>query len=189
MANYSLRQTGGIDIQTDFRFEIEIMADSSTSLIGIAPNDSCVAYIQTCTLPHANGAAITWHLPGGMKNYQAGKRENQECEVEFVIPSTPNEGSWYRILEHWSEACYDMNKGTNIGKKNYCSDAIYINLRRENDSIAYRFHMLRAQPTKVDYSKVSSESSGAGELLKVKASFIYDLYELTDADGNPLSAL
>ena len=187
MANYSLRQTGGIDIQTDFRFQIEIRPDSSNSLLGLTEN--CTAYIQNCTLPHANGEAITWHLPGGMKNYQAGKRTNQECDVEFVIPSTPNEGSWFKILEHWSNACYDMNNGSNIGKANYCSDAIYINLMRENLSIAYRFHMLRAQPTKVDYAKVSSESSGAGELLKVKASFIYDLYELTDGNGTLLATM
>ena len=117
---YSLDQTGVVDIQTTFRFEIEIKADAANSRLGLT--EDVTGYIQNCDLPAAPGAPITWHLPGGMQNFQAGKRTVRPISMVFTVPTTAGNGSIYKLLEKWAAATYDLNKGTNIGKANYCTD-------------------------------------------------------------------
>ena len=46
MANYTLNQTGGTDIQTTFRFEIYIAADAANSALGLT--EDVTGYIQRC---------------------------------------------------------------------------------------------------------------------------------------------
>ena len=111
MANYSLNQTGGTDIQTTFRFEIYIAADAANAALGLT--EDVTGYIQSCDLPAAPGDPITWHLPGGMKNFQAGKRTVRPISMTFVVPTTAGNGSIYTLLEKWAKATYDWNKGTN----------------------------------------------------------------------------
>jgi len=176
--SYSLSATAGIDIVTTFRFAIHIAADAANAELGL--KDDVTAYIQDCDLPVAPGDPLTWHLPGGMKNYQAGKRTTQPVSVTFVVPSTAGQGSIYTILEKWSKATYDLNTGTNVGKARYCTDGISIYIKGEDDSIKYIFRMLRAQVTRCNYGRVSSESN---DLLKVTAEFVYDNYEVTDGNG------
>ena len=183
MSSYSLNQTGGIDIQTTFRFAIHIAADAANQVLGLT--EDVTAYIQRCDLPVAPGDPIIWHLPGGMKNFQAGKRTVRQISTEFVVPTTAGNGSIYTLLEKWAEATYDLNKGTNKGKANYCTDAISIYCKGEDDSIKYEFHLLRAQVTDVNYGTVSSESN---DLIKVSASFIYDNYEIFDGNRIPVKA-
>ena len=69
------------------------------------------------------------------------------------------------MLEKWAHATYDLNRGTNIGKANYCTSGISIRLKGEDDSIKYNFRLLRAQVTDCDYGAVSSESN---DLIKVR---------------------
>ena len=98
MTNFKLRETGGKDIQTSFRFELEVADDASNSLLGLgAP---ITAYITSTDLPSASGEAIIWSLPGGMKNHQAGKRTIKPINMEFVTSSNQT-GSWYKVLERW----------------------------------------------------------------------------------------
>ena len=181
MANYTLNQTGQTDIQTTFRFEIHIDVDAGTSALGL--KQDVTGYIQRCDLPVAPGDPIIWHLPGGMKNYQAGKRTIEPISMEFVVPTTAGYGSIYTLLEKWAHATYDLDKGTNIGKRNYCTSAISIYIKGEDDAIKYRFRMLRAQVTRCNYGTVSSESN---DLIKVSCSFVYDNYELYDGTGREL---
>lgn len=178
MANYTLAQTSGIDLQTTFRFSIHIAADAANTALGL--KEDVTAYIQRCDLPVAPGDPITWHLPGGMKNFQAGKRTVQPVSMEFVVPTTAGQGSIYTLLEKWSKATYDLNTGTNIGKANYCTDGISIYVKGEDDSAKYIFRLLRAQVTQCSYGALSSEDNG---LIKVNATFIYDNYIVTDGNG------
>lgn len=180
MANYNLSQTYYTDIQTTFRFEIHIDSSSDPQL-GLA--EDVTGYIQRCTLPTAPGNPIIWHLPGGMKNHQAGKRTVEPVDMTFVVPTTAGKGSIYRLLERWAHATYDLDKGTNIGKGRYCTDAITIMLKGEDDSYKYKFRLRRAQVTRCNYGEVDSESEA---LIKVNCTMVYDNYELTDGTGNRL---
>ena len=96
--NYPLSRTGGTDILTTFRFEIHIAADPANTILGLA--EDVTGYIQRCDLPAAPGDPITWHLPGGMKNFQAGKRTVRQISTEFVVPTTAGYGSIYSLLEN-----------------------------------------------------------------------------------------
>lgn len=183
MANYSLDMTGGTDIQTTFRFEVHIAVDAANAALGL--KEDVTGYIQSCDLPVAPGDPIIWHLPGGMKNYQAGKRTIRPISLTFVCPTTAGNGSILTLLEKWSHATYDLNRGTNIGKANYCTSGISIRLKGEDDSIKYNFRMLRAQPTTCNYGSVASESN---DLIRVSAEFVYDNYEVRDGNGIILRA-
>ena len=180
MAQY-LSSTYNTDIQTTFRFEIFIGYDASTAQLGLTSD--ITGYIQRCDLPSAPGDPLVWHLPGGMKNHQAGKRTVQPISLEFVVPTTAGNGSIYRLLEKWAHATYDLDKGTNIGKRNYCTDAITIILKGEDNEPKYKFRLRRAQVTSCNYGVVSSESN---DLIKVSCTIIYDNYELTNGKGDIL---
>ena len=184
MANYRLNETGGTDIQTTFRFAVHIAADAANSRLGLT--EDVTGYIQTSDLPKAPGAPIVWHLPGGMKNHQAGKRTVQPVSMTFVVPTTAGNGSIYTLLEKWSHATYDINKGTNIGKRNYCTDGISILVKGEDDTVKYKFRLLRAQVTECNYGAVNSESN---DLIKVTCSFIYDDYKVEDGSGRELKGM
>ena len=175
---YSLSETYFTDLQVSFRFEIHIAADAANSQLGLT--EDVTGYIQRCDLPSAPGDPIIWHLPGGMKNHQAGKRTVQPISLEFVIPTTAGNGSIYRLLEKWAHATYDLDKGTNIGKRNYCTDGITIILKGEDNAYKYKFRLRRAQVTNCNYGTVASESN---DLIKVSCTFVYDNYELTDGNG------
>ena len=183
MANYTLNQTGGTDIQTTFRFEIYIAADAANSALGLT--EDVTGYIQSCDLPAAPGDPITWHLPGGMKNFQAGKRTVRPISMVFVVPTTAGNGSIYTLLEKWAKATYDLNKGTNIGKARYCTSGIYIKVKGEDDAVKYVFRLLRAQVTDCNYGSLASETN---DLIKVQCSFIYDNYEVKDGNGIELKS-
>lgn len=171
MGSYSLNETGKTDLQTTFRFEVFIRKDSANAALGL--EEDVTGYIQNCDLPVAPGEVITWHLPGGMKNFQAGKRTVQPVSMTFVVPTTAGNGSIYRLLEKWAAATYDLNKGTNIGKRNYCTDGIYIFVKGEDDEVKYSFQLLRAQVTNCNYGSLASE---ANDLIRVNCTFQYDNY-------------
>ena len=162
MANYPLSRTYQTDIQTSFRFEVHIAADAANSQLGLT--EDVTGYIQQTDLPVAPGDPIIWHLPGGMKNHQAGKRTVQPVSMTFVVPTTAGNGSIYRLLEKWAHATYNLDKGTNIGKRNYCTDGISIILKGEDDTPKYKFRLRRAQVTNCNYGAASSESN---DLIKV----------------------
>ena len=103
MAYYNLNQTGGTNIHTDFRFELEVITDTNNSRLGL--NDKLTAFITKCDVPCAPGHAIPWYMPGGMRNWQAGKRQTKDIELEFVVSSDISQ-SWIRTLEKWGDACY-----------------------------------------------------------------------------------
>ena len=180
MSNYSLDYTKDIDLQTTFRFEIHINSGADTAL-GLA--EDVTGFIQNCDLPAAPGEPITWHLPGGMKNYQAGKRTTRPISLTFTVPTTAGKGSIYRLLERWAQATYDLNKGTNIGKKNYCTDAISIRIKGEDDVVKYEFFLKRAQVTDCNYGSLASETN---DLIKVTCTIYYDNYEVQDGSGKVL---
>lgn len=189
MANFKLSQTSGIDLLTTFRFAIHIAKDDSTTALGL--KDDISAYIQQCDLPVAPGDPLIWHLPGGMKNYQAGKRTVQPVNVVFVVASNAGQGSVLTLLEKWAGATYDLDTGTNIGKAKYCTDAISIHVKGEGahdsaDADKYVFRLLRAQVTSCNYGQLSSEGN---DLLKVSATFIYDNYQVTNGAGQILRTL
>ena len=186
MGNYSLSQTGKKDIQTTFRFEIEIAPDESTTALGLT--EAVTGFVQQCDLPAAPGEPITWHLPGGMKNYQAGKRTTRPISMIFVVSSNAADGSIYKLLEKWAKATYDLDKGTNIGKAKYCTNAITIYAKGEDDQVKYTFRLLRAQVTDCNYGTLSSESN---DLIKVSCTFYYDNYEVRKGgkDGELLKGL
>ena len=183
MAQYTLAQTGGTDIVTTFRFFIHIAADTANAALGLT--EDVTGYIQSCDLPVAPGSPITWHLPGGMQNYQAGKRTVRPISMTFVVPSSAASGSIYTLLEKWSKATYDLDRGTNIGKAKYCTNGIYIKIKGEDNSDKYIFRLLRAQVTDCSYGTVASESN---DLIRVSANFIYDRYEVLDGNGVRLRA-
>ncbi len=181
MSNFNLAETGQTDILTTFRFEIHIVDYTSNPIIGL--DNHVVGYMQDCALPTAPGEPITWHLPGGMKNYQAGKRSVQPIRVSFVVDSNPDKPNAYKMLEKWSHATYDLNDGTNRGKANYCTDGIFIQVKGEDNTVKYTFHLLRAQITSVDFGNLASEQNA---LIKVTANITYDNYELFKGDSGPL---
>lgn len=173
---YKLDETYYTDIQTTFRFEVHIEADSTLGL-----SDEITGYIQRSDLPAAPGDPIVWHLPGGMRNHQAGKRVVQPVSMTFVVPTnSDNRGSIYKTLEKFAQATYDLNEGTNIGKARYCTDGISIILKGEDDKPKYTFRLRRAQVTSCNYGDVSSESN---DLIKVSCTLIYDNYEVTNHKG------
>ena len=178
MANYSLNSTGQTDIQTTFRFELHLAADAANRALGLT--EDVTGYIQKCDLPAAPGEPITWHLPGGMKNFQAGKRTVRGISMGFVVPTTAGNGSIYTLLEKWAHATYDLDKGTNAGKRNYCTNGISIYLKGEDDTVKYAFRLIRAQVTDCSYGSVDSETNS---LIKVTAGFIYDNYEVLDGNN------
>ena len=81
MAYYNLNQKGGTNIHTDFRFELEVITDTNNSRLGL--NDKLTAFITKCDVPCAPGHAIPWYMPGGMRNWQAGKRQTKDIELVF----------------------------------------------------------------------------------------------------------
>jgi hypothetical protein len=190
MGKFNLSQTFGTDIATTFRYMIEIDTnkDSAASQAGLNKIQKYIeGYSVSAELPCAPGQAIEWAMPMGMINHQAGKRKTKEISLEFVIPTNGDkqrQGTLY-MLENWSNNCYNLNRGTNTGKANYCTDAIQIKLMTERDAIAYTFHLLRAQPTNINYGTVNSEGN---DLIKVSMSLVYDNYKLySGADGLPLN--
>lgn len=186
MARFKLSDTAKIDIQTTFRYEVVIVTKHEKAVKLNKLEDSIVGYALSAELPCAPGDPIAWFMPMGMRNWQAGKRLTKEISLEFVVPTNDalQRKSIYYMLENWSNHTYNLNRGTNIGKANYCTDAIYIRLRNEKDDIAYSFQLLRAQPTTVNYGSLSSEGN---ELVKVQMTLVYDNYKIFDATGNPLN--
>jgi hypothetical protein len=180
MANFQLSQTGNTDIQTAFRFRLNVATQSNSSELGL--NNKISAYIISTDLPSATGEPIVWSLPGGMQNHQAGKRTIKPINLEFVIPSVAG-SSWYRTVEKWHNATYNLNNGQNVGKATYCTDGISIALESERGETMYIFRLLRAQPTETNYGAVNSEGN---ELIKVTTTLVYDNYELTDGNGTLL---
>lgn len=167
MAKFNLKQTGNTNIQTSFRYEVFF----PTNVVGT--NDEITGYNTSSQLPKANGEPITWHMPMGMKNFQAGKRTVEPVSLEFVIPSE-GVGNAYQMFETWGENIYDLNTGVNTGKATYAIDGIQIRLIKENGVVAHRFTLLKAQSTTLDYGTVTSEGN---ELLKVNMTLIYDNYK------------
>ncbi len=180
MAFFDLRTTGGTNIHTKFRFELEVATDTANSVIGL--DDALTAYITRCTLPTSETTALEWAMPGGMVNYQAGRRKTKPIDLEFVVCSEAK-SSWYRVLRKWEKATYDLNTGANAGKANYCTDGISIRLKGENQTTKYRFHLLRAQVTNIDTQEISSEGD---ELLKVGCTIVYDNYEIYNGNNQPI---
>ena len=164
MARFKLSDTAKTDIQTTFRYEVVILTNDEAAKLNKI-QDSIVGYALSAELPCAPGDPIAWFMPMGMRNWQAGKRLTKEISLEFVVPTNDalQRKSIYYMLENWSNNTYNLNRGTNRGKANYCTDSIYIRLRTERDAIAYSFQLLRAQPTTVNYGALNSEGN---ELVK-----------------------
>lgn len=181
MSNFSLAETGQTDILTSFRFEIHIVDYASSPIIGL--DNHVVGYTQDCELPSAPGEPIPWHMPGGMKNYQAGKRTPRAINLSFVVDSNPDKPNVYKMLEKWTHATYNLNDGTNRGKANYCTDGIYIQVKGEDNNVKYTFHLLRAQVTSVSYGALASESN---TLIKVGCTLQYDNFEVFKGASGPL---
>ena len=179
MAYYNLNQTGGTNIHTDFRFELEVITDTNNSRLGL--NDKLTAFITKCDVPCAPGHAIPWYMPGGMRNWQAGKRQTKDIELEFVVSSDLSQ-SWIRTLEKWGDACYELNTGNNAGKAGYSSDAISIRIKGEDGKTRYRFRILRALIKDMKYGTLQSEGD-TGNLLKVSCKIAYDNYEIYDGNN------
>lgn len=190
MGKFNLSETFQTDIATTFRYMIEIdtSKDAAAALAGLNKIQNYIeGYSTSSELPCAPGEAIEWAMPMGMINHQAGKRKTKEISLEFVIPTNGDKQrqSIYYMLENWQNSCYNLNRGTNTGKANYCTDAIQIKLMTERDAIAYTFHLLRAQPTSVNFGTLSSEGN---DLIKVSMTLVYDNYKLySGADGLPLN--
>lgn len=184
MARYNLSDTFGTDIAVNFRYEIVIMANDAGSRIN-GVQDAIVGYATQAELPCAPGEPIEWYMPMGMRNHQAGKRKTKPISLEFVVPTNDalQKQSIFYMLETWGNNCYNLNRGTNVGKANYCTDSIFIRLRTETDGIAYTFQLLRAQPTEVNYGTMSSEGN---ELVKVSATFVYDNYKIFGGSSKTL---
>jgi hypothetical protein len=177
MAYYNLNQTGGTNIHTDFRFELEVVTDVNNSALGL--NDKLTAFITKCDVPCAPGKAIAWFMPGGMRNWQAGPRRTKDISMNFVVSSDLTQ-SWMRTLEKWGDACYDLNTGNNKGKAGYSSDAISIRIKGEDGNTRYRFRLLRAQIIEMDYGSLDSEGE---KLLTVSCKIAYDNYEIYDGNN------
>jgi hypothetical protein len=184
MARYNLSDTFGTDIAVNFRYEIVIMTnDAGSRMNGV--QDAIVGYATPAELPCAPGEPIEWYMSMGMRNHQAGKRKTRPISLEFVIPTNDalHKQSIYYMLETWGNNTYNLNRGTNVGKANYCTDSIFIRLRTERAGIAYTFQLLRAQPTDVNYGTMNSEGN---ELVKVSATFVYDNYKVFSGSNGTL---
>lgn len=188
MANYSLAATGGKDLLTTFRYRIRI----NTSLAGATGlKQEIEAYSNSCDLPSASGSPLTWSMPGGMQNYQAGKRTINPISMTFVVDTKAGNESIYTVLEHWANATYDLNTGANKGKANYCTDGIYIDILGEDSqmgsvtaqSVKYTFQLLRAQVTQVGNGTLSGESNN---LLTVSCQIVYDNFKVFNSKGDEL---
>lgn len=177
MARFKLSDTANTDIATNFRYEIVIGLPTETAAIENKLQDEIVGYATSAELPAAPGSTIEWAMPMGMINHQAGKRKTKPINLEFVVPTNDAlaRKSIFYMLEMWGANCYNLNRGTNIGKGKYCTDAIWIRLRSELDQIAYTFQLLRAQPTEVNYGTLNSEG---GELVRVSMTLVYDNYKV-----------
>jgi hypothetical protein len=180
---FTLRETGYTDIHTNFRFAIKIYTDAANSSLGVS--DTIMGYIISSDLPSANGDAIPWYLPGGMANHQAGPRRVKPINMEFVV-STNQEQSVIRLCEKWGNATYNLNDGTNAGKKDYCTDGISIQLKSEKGSVRYIFRLLRAQIQDINYLPVTSEGQ---DLLKVSFGLVYDDYKVFNGAGTEVKYL
>ena len=183
MAFFDLRSTGGTNIHTAFRFEMEVATDTANSTLGL--DDKLTAYITSSDLPCSEEDIITWRMPGGMANYQAGMRSTKPINVTFVVCSEYI-NSWYRVLRKWEEATYNLNDGSNKGKAQYCTDAISIRIKGEDQITKYRFHLLRAQVGALDFKQVNSESN---EMLRVSCTIHYDNYEVYNGQNAPIETL
>ncbi len=184
MARFKLSDTAKTDIQTTFRYEVVILTNDEGAVTNRL-QDAIVGYALSAELPCAPGDPIAWFMPMGMRNWQAGKRLTKEISLEFVVPTNDalQRKSIYYMLETWGNNTYNLNRGTNRGKANYCTDSIFIRLRTELDNIAYSFQLLRAQPTTVNYGALSSEGN---ELVKVQMTLVYDNYKIFSGDGGLL---
>lgn len=184
MARFKLSDTAKTDIQTTFRYEVVILTNDEGAVTNRL-QDAIVGYALSAELPCAPGDPIAWFMPMGMRNWQAGKRLTKEISLEFVVPTNDalQRKSIYYMLETWGNNTYNLNRGTNVGKANYCTDSIFIRLRTELDNIAYSFQLLRAQPTTVNYGALSSEGN---ELVKVQMTLVYDSYKVFSGDGSLL---
>ena len=184
MARYKLSDTAKTDIQTTFRYEVVILTNDEAAQLNQI-QDAIVGYALSAELPCAPGDPIAWYMPMGMRNWQAGKRLTKDISLEFVVPTNDalQRKSIYAMLETWGNNCYNLNRGTNAGKANYCTDSIYIRLRTERDAVAYTFQLLTAQPTQVNYGALNSEGN---ELVKVSMTLAYDNYKIFAGDGGLL---
>ena len=178
MAFFSLRETANTNIHTDFRFELEIINDVNNASLGL--NTKLTAFITSCDLPCAPGEGIGWFMPGGMRNWQAGKRLTKDISLNFVVSSDVKQ-SWIRTLQKWGNACYDLNTGNNAGKAGYSVDGVTIRVKGEDGITRYWFRLLRAQITDVSYGTLNSEGN---DLLRVSCTMIYDNYEIYDSNNN-----
>ena len=180
MANFKLNETGGTDILTTFRYKI-VITEALAGSTGL--NEKVVGYSQSCGLPSAPGSTIPWFLPGGMISKQAGKRQTVPIDLTFTVNTEAGNHSIYSILEKWGNATYNLNDGSNKGKKNYCTDGIKIQVMGEDLRVKYTFQPLRAQITDLDYGSVSGESNS---LIQVRARIEYDNYNLFKGDSTTL---
>ena len=176
MANFNLNETGGTDILTTFRYKIEIV-ESLVNSSGL--NNKIVGYSQSCELPSASGSPIPWNLPGGMINYQAGKRTIKPISLSFTVNTEAGSHSAFSTFEKWAHSTYDLNTGANKGKKNYCTDSIKIQLLGEDNRVKYTFQLLRAQISDVAFGSVSGESNN---LVNVSCNVVYDNYKVFKGD-------
>jgi hypothetical protein len=184
MANerFNLSDTTETDIAVNFRYEVVIGLPTETAVSENKLMDEIVGYSVSAELPSAPGEAIEWYMPMGMRNHQAGKRKTKPIQLEFVVPTNTDlaKKSIFYMLEMWGTNCYNLNRGTNIGKAKYCTDAIWIRLITQDDQIAYTFQLLRAQPTEVSYGTMNAEGS---ELVKVSMTLVYDNYKVYTGGG------
>jgi hypothetical protein len=184
MSNFDLKSTGNTNLQTTFRFEIFFPQNTALGIY-----DSITTYSASVQIPKAFRDAIIWNMPMGMQNHQPGKGTVQPIQTEFFVPtnaggtsgsvlnnsSKPDYGI-YNMLEAWSNAVYNLNDGTSLGKSGASMDGIKIMLKDESGKPRHTFTLLRSFPTEVDYGTASSESS---DLLKVSCTLIYDNYSYT----------
>lgn len=177
MAYYNLSQTGGTNLHTTFRFELEVVTDANNSRLGLS--DKLTAFITKCDLPCAPGENLEWFMPGGMRSWQAGRRKTKSIHLEFVVTSDSAQ-SWIRTLEKWGDACYDLETGNNAGKAGYSSNALQIRVKGEDGKTRYRCKVKRAIIARMDYGTLNSEENG---LLKVSCDIDYDKYEIYDGSN------
>lgn len=184
MARFKLSDTAKTDIQVNFRYEVVILLNDEGAVLNKL-QDAIVGYATQAELPAAPGNAIEWYMPMGMRNHQAGKRKTKPIQLEFVVPTNDalQKKSIFYMLETWGNNCYNLNRGTNVGKALYCTDGIFIRLRTELDGIAYSFQLLRAQPTEVNYGTMNSEGE---ELVKVQMTLVYDNYKVFNGSSGGL---
>jgi len=177
MAYYNLSQTGGTNLHTTFRFELEVVTDANNGRLGLS--DKLTAFVTSCDVPCAPGTVLPWKMPGGMRSWQAGWRETKDIHLEFVVTSDSAQ-SWIRTLEKWGDAAYDLETGNNAGKAGYSSNALQIRVKGEDGKTRYRFKVKRAIIHNMQYGTLSSEQN---ELLKISCDIAYDKYEIYDINN------